>query len=79
MIFITMELTLLSYWKATPLFGIQNRTHNKGLVSNARLGTKDDYFFSMQDHYLDKYYVKTMSFGNSLRIILAMMILAKKR
>jgi hypothetical protein len=38
-------MELESYWKATPLFGIQNRTHNKGWYQMPDLGTKDDYQF----------------------------------
>jgi hypothetical protein len=60
----------LSYWKATPLFGIQNRTHNKGLYQMPDLGTKDDYQFFLDAgplSNLDKYYGKDNEFWQQLK------------
>jgi hypothetical protein len=71
---------LLSYWKATPLFGIQNRTHNKGGIKCQIWGLKTITNFSRCRTFVNlDTTAKTMSFGSSLRIILAMMIFGKER
>jgi hypothetical protein len=60
----------LSYWKATPLFGIQKTERTtKAWYQMPDLGTKDDYqFFSRCRAFvnLDKYYGKDNEFGSSL-------------
>jgi hypothetical protein len=69
----------LSYWKATPLFGIQKQNAQQK-VSNARFGDSITINFFLDAgplSNLDKYYGKDNEFWQQLRIILAMMILAK--
>ncbi|MBC5842168.1 CocE/NonD family hydrolase [Flavobacterium sp. F-380] len=62
---------LLSYWKATPLFGIQKTERTtKSWYQMPELGTKDDYQFFLDAgplSNLDKYYGKDNEFWQQLK------------
>jgi putative CocE/NonD family hydrolase len=62
---------LLSYWKATPLFGIQKEERTtKSWYTLPDLGTKDDYQFFMDAgplSNLDKFYGKDNEFWQQLK------------
>jgi putative CocE/NonD family hydrolase len=62
---------LLSYWKATPLFGIQKTTQtNTAWYKFPDLGTKDDYQFFLDAgplSNLDKFYGKDNEFWQQLK------------
>lgn len=62
---------LLSYWKATPLFGIQkSEKTTKAWYQFPDLGTKDDYQFFLDAgplSNLDKYYGKDNEFWQQLK------------
>ncbi|UQD56471.1 CocE/NonD family hydrolase [Flavobacterium sp. K5-23] len=62
---------LLSYWKATPLFGIQKAEKtDKGWFKFPDLGTKDDYQFFLDAgplSNLDKFYGKDNEFWQQLK------------
>jgi hypothetical protein len=59
---------LLSYWKATPLFGIQNRTHNKGGIKCQIWGLKTITNFSRCRAFVQfRYYGKDNEFWQQLK------------
>jgi hypothetical protein len=59
----------LSYWKATPLFGIQKQNAQQSWYQMPDLGTKDDYQFFLDAGplSLDKYYGKDNEFWQQLK------------